>query len=302
MMYKQSSYHEVKRVSFALLATVCLISLFFTIAPGKVSAATAIDIKYQQLGGANGFLGSPTINETTTPDGVGRFRHYQNGSIYWHPNTGAHEVHGLIRQRWAAMGWELSVLGYPTTDETVTPDGIGRFNHFQWGSIYWTNATGAHEVYGDIRVKWANMGWETSFLGYPTSGEADAIVDGTKTGRISHFQGGYIYWNQDTFATYASKPLQASVTSGSSTQTSVRRIISGTGAVANTDLRIEFIAMSNSLRPSFNSGTVANSNGNFTRTQELRCIDHAGGVYDIYVKDLSTGLRVRAGWTNAFPC
>ena len=39
--------------------------------------ATPISDKYAQLGGAGGFLGQPTIAETPTPDGVGRYRHYE---------------------------------------------------------------------------------------------------------------------------------------------------------------------------------------------------------------------------------
>ncbi|MFP2933678.1 N-acetylmuramoyl-L-alanine amidase, partial [Pyxidicoccus sp. 3LG] len=97
----------------------------------------AILTRYNQLGGAGGVLGRCVTSELATPDGVGRFNHFQNGSIYWTPATGAWEVHGLIRQRWEALDWERSPLGYPITGETVTPDGVGRFNHFQNGSIYW---------------------------------------------------------------------------------------------------------------------------------------------------------------------
>ena len=114
-----------------------------------------IDVKYAQLGGAAGFLGAPTTAENTAPDGVGRYRHYQGGSVYWSPATGAHEVHGDIRGKWASLGWERSFLGYPLTDETTTPDGVGRYNHFQGGSIYWTPSTRAWEVHGAIRGLWA---------------------------------------------------------------------------------------------------------------------------------------------------
>lgn len=47
-----------------------------------------IDNKYSQLGGANGFLGAPTTSESPWPDGVGKYRHYKHGSIYWSPTTG----------------------------------------------------------------------------------------------------------------------------------------------------------------------------------------------------------------------
>ncbi len=87
-------------------------------------------------------------------------------------SAGAFEVHGAIRERYLALGAEASILGYPRTDESGTPDGRGRFNHFQGGSIYWTAGTGAHEVHGLIRDRWAALGWERNpQLGYPISDE-----------------------------------------------------------------------------------------------------------------------------------
>ncbi|MBS1811870.1 MAG: M4 family metallopeptidase [Acidobacteria bacterium] len=149
----------------------------------------AIRAKWDSLGAETGFLGMPTTDELSTACGGGRFNHFVGGSIYWTPATGAHEVHGAIRSKWASLGWECSFLGFPLTDESVTPDGIGRYNHFQGGSVYWTPATGAHEVHGAIRDKWASLGWERSALGYPTSDE-----QAYASGRVSNFQGGRIYW------------------------------------------------------------------------------------------------------------
>jgi uncharacterized protein with LGFP repeats len=158
---------------------------------------TAIDDKYAALGGPGGWLGQPTSAESVAPDGIGHYRHFTNGSIYWHPQTGAHEVHGLIRALWASLGWERSPVGYPSTDETGTPDGVGRYNHFQGGSIYWTPQLGAHEVHGSIRALWSSLGWERSLLGYPLTNET-ATPDGK--GRYNHFQGGSIYWTPTTGA------------------------------------------------------------------------------------------------------
>src|SRR4051794_18974878 len=90
------------------------------------AAATPIDDKYAQLGGATSFLGKPVTAELTAPDGVGKYRHYAVGSIYWHPSTGARVVYGLILQRWKELGFEQSYLGYPMTDEIGTFDGGGR--------------------------------------------------------------------------------------------------------------------------------------------------------------------------------
>ena len=52
-------------------------------------------------------------------------------------------MHGAIRNLWAEMGWERSFLGYPTSDELSTEDGLGRYSEFQHGSIYWRPTTGA---------------------------------------------------------------------------------------------------------------------------------------------------------------
>jgi uncharacterized protein with LGFP repeats len=156
-----------------------------------------IRVKWLALGGPSSFLGQPLTDELGTPDGIGRFNHFQGGSIYWTPETGAHEIHGLIRDKWGSMGFERSLLGYPTSDELGTPDGIGRFNTFQGGSIYWTPGTDAHEIHGAIRDKWGSMGFERSLLGYPTSDEL-GTPDGI--GRFNTFQGGSIYWTPGTDA------------------------------------------------------------------------------------------------------
>lgn len=78
----------------------------------------------------------------------------------------AHEVHGDIRAKYDAVGGP-SNLGLPLTDEMVTPDQVGRFNHFERGSIYWTPRTGPMIVRGAVRDRWAASGWERGPLGYP---------------------------------------------------------------------------------------------------------------------------------------
>jgi hypothetical protein len=96
----------------------------------------AIRHRYETGPGLLGILGLPTTNELTTPDSRGRYNHFERGSIYWTPQTGAWEVYGAIRERWKASGWERGPLGYPTTGELPSQDG-GRYNYFQHGAIYW---------------------------------------------------------------------------------------------------------------------------------------------------------------------
>jgi uncharacterized protein with LGFP repeats len=160
---------------------------------------SAINDKYHALGGPGGFLGRPVDEgagdqEMSTADGRGRVRDFEGGSIYWSSQTGAFEVHGGIRLKWAGLGGVRSFLGFPTTDETGTPDGRGRYNHFEGGSIYWTPENGAHEVHGLIREKWASMGFERSRMGYPVSDE-QSTPDGR--GRFSEFEGGHILWTPE---------------------------------------------------------------------------------------------------------
>ncbi|WP_415803174.1 LGFP repeat-containing protein [Cytobacillus oceanisediminis] len=167
--------------------------------PGDIIVTTPIERKYQELL-KKGFKGTPVSAEHTVTDGVGRARAYNNGmgfwSIWWHPETGAHEVHGAIHEKWFSLGYHL--FGYPITDELTTPDGRGRYNHFRdvnspnkpEKSIYWTPQTGAHAVQGKIRDKWAEIGWEKSPIGYPISDEKSYSGPG---GKYQIFENGEIY-------------------------------------------------------------------------------------------------------------
>ena len=214
------------------------------------SIPMTIDKKYEEV---KGILGNPTSPETTCPDGIGRFRHYQYGSIYkqspekepfeihgpifakwaslgyersflgypktdecnslapnskyqrfiwgtmcWFPGqTEAFEVHGAILNRWGQLDWEKGLLGFPITDETATTDGIGRYNHFRNGSIYWKPSVSAHEIYGSIKNYWVSKGSESNpDLGYPISGELFTKA-GSKN-RYNDFENGVLVWEQTT--------------------------------------------------------------------------------------------------------
>jgi hypothetical protein len=86
----------------------------------SVIAIQAIDQAAQRLGGL--------------PGAAGRFgkvaggwvQEYEGCDIYCSEGTGAHEVHGDIRAKYNALQGANGVLGLPVTDETGTPDGVGR--------------------------------------------------------------------------------------------------------------------------------------------------------------------------------
>jgi SpoIID/LytB domain protein len=172
-------------------------SIYWTSAIGPREVHGSIREAWARNRWEAGPLGYPVTDETATPDGRGRYNHFQRGSVYWSPSTPASAVHGSIRARWQQLRWELGPLGYPRTDELPTPDGVGRYTHFEKGSVYWSPATGAWEVLGPIRDTWAALGWERSVIGYPTTGQRTA-PDGT--GRYNHFQRGSVYWSPGTGA------------------------------------------------------------------------------------------------------
>jgi uncharacterized protein with LGFP repeats len=150
---------------------------------------------YRVLGGLDSFLGAPITDERAAR-GSGRVSHFVHGDIYQHNRTGAHEVHGAIRDRYLDLGGPASGLGYPTSDEDFTQGShgvLGRFNRFENNAgIYYSDATGAWEVYGAIAVTWQSSGGTAGKLGLPTSGEADTPSSG---GRFNEFQGGIIVWH-----------------------------------------------------------------------------------------------------------
>ncbi|MCX7749531.1 MAG: hypothetical protein N2645_21950 [Clostridia bacterium] len=107
----------------------------------------------------------------------------------------------LIYAKWTKLGGSTGFLGIPTTNTLLTPNNLGVYNHFQGGSIYRKNTfTEAFAVYGSIRQKWAQLGWENSSLGFPTTDETDTY---NKTGRFNHFEGGSVYYKWGASSAYA---------------------------------------------------------------------------------------------------
>lgn len=158
-------------------------------------------------------LGYPTTDITAASDTVGRFVHLRRdgsgsdtGSIYWHPNTGAWTVVNGIREKWMAMGAEKGVMGYPTSDESLTFDRTGWSATFFGGgfagAIYWTSEFGSWSVRGDIYKKYIELGGPSGPLGYPTSDETN-VAD--NIGRYNNFRHlketadtASIYWTTTT--------------------------------------------------------------------------------------------------------
>ncbi|MEU7768108.1 hypothetical protein AB0B25_23725 [Nocardia sp. NPDC049190] len=163
---------------------------------GPFDVGGAIEVEYDQAGGPAVF-GDPTGPESAAGRG-GRYQTFErNAAIYWHPDTGAHQIGGAIRTKWDNLGSETGTLGYPVVREQSTPTKFGRYNHFQGGSIYWSLGTDAHQIGGAIRDKWGSYGWEASPLGFPITDESNARKD---NGKYNLFGGGAIYYSARTGA------------------------------------------------------------------------------------------------------
>jgi hypothetical protein len=111
-------------------------SIYWTPSIGAHEVHGAIRDRWRDLGWEIGALGYPITDETTAPDGRGRYSVFEKGSIYWTDKTGAHEVMGRIRDEWKARGWETGELGYPTSGQYDVAGGKKK-NDFEHGSITW---------------------------------------------------------------------------------------------------------------------------------------------------------------------
>ncbi|WP_235436411.1 GH25 family lysozyme [Arthrobacter sp. RIT-PI-e] len=148
-------------------------------------------------GSGTGRLGYPTGSEVCGLAGGGCYQKFQGGDIHWAPGVGAHPTRAGIRTAWANTGYERGSLRYPTGPEVCGLVKGGCYQNFQGGAITWAPGVGAHPTKGAIRTAWANTGYETGRLGYPTSSE-----NCTTTTRCTQtYEGGTITWTPTTGAT-----------------------------------------------------------------------------------------------------
>ena len=123
--------------------------------------------------------------------GVGGSRHqiFEGGIAYWRPGGRVSFIHGSILSAWAAVGWERSWPGLPTSNETTSTKG-GVFQRFERGVGYWSPATGAQFVGEPVLSAWGAYDYQTGSMGYPRSGG----VVGVGGSRHQIFEGGIAYW------------------------------------------------------------------------------------------------------------
>ncbi len=145
---------------------------------------------WNRAGGVNGLLGYPRTVEVGNGAG-GVHQLFQGGTVVWSAGTGAVPVRGAIGGRWASLGGETGLLGYPLDAERGGLTGGGALQDFARGRILWSPATGAQPVHGAIGRAHADLRGEQGRLGYPVTPELRA--GGTT---VQHFQGGSIAYHR----------------------------------------------------------------------------------------------------------
>ena len=122
---------------------------------------------------------------------------FQDGSIYWSAGTGAHLVRGQVRAAWWGRGGITGPLGFPTANSASVAglgDAAGQVGRFSGGALYWSSATGARVVSGDVLAAFVAAGGPGK-IGFPIADQAP--VTG---GAAAAFQDGSIYWSAGTGA------------------------------------------------------------------------------------------------------
>lgn len=101
-----------------------------------------------------------------------------------------YEISGAVLDRYNETGGATGPLGPPTGSQESIGD--GSVGEFQNGIIAWSPDTGAHIVWGEIRVAWEAAGGAAGELGFPISDERPiegGLQSDFQTGHITYISG-----------------------------------------------------------------------------------------------------------------
>ncbi|SDC05991.1 Uncharacterized conserved protein, contains LGFP repeats [Geodermatophilus telluris] len=173
----------------------------YALTSGTVQVRGAVLARYQALGGEGGALGLPTSEEV--PEGSAQVQRFQRGLVHWSADGGARVVRGALYTGWLAAGGLTGPLGAPVADETAA--GPGAAQRFSSGTLYWSAATGAQVVRGEIARAYTAARGPDGPLGMPVAGETAA---GPAT--VQQFQSGAIWWT----AAGGAHPVRGGIATG----------------------------------------------------------------------------------------
>ncbi|MDI9914339.1 hypothetical protein [Rhodococcus sp. IEGM 1379] len=165
-------------------------------APVPTVVLNAIDEEYKRIGGETSWLGLLEEGELDCRTRGGKFSHFDNGAIYWSPETGAKAIPNYLLDTYATHEWEAGPLGFPIGDHTVLtgPDGKpwGDVQGFEGGPLYRKyGEQDGHRVHGLILATWRRAQFENGELGWPTSDEI-TLENGDI---VQHFEHGDVFYS-----------------------------------------------------------------------------------------------------------
>ncbi|WP_141212375.1 CHAP domain-containing protein [Enemella evansiae] len=166
--------------------------MYYTAATGAQPVRGAIQGAYGSVGFERSKLGYPTEGEFCGLRDGGCAQRFAGGMVYYSPAGGAQPIWGAILGNYAAVGYEKSKLGYPTSGEFCGLVGNGCGQRFETGYEYFSPGTGTYPVWGAIRTAFEGQGWEKGPLGYPIEFEFCGLKNG---GCAQRYERGIIYWS-----------------------------------------------------------------------------------------------------------
>ena len=162
------------------------------------STVPSIQAKWEELGGANGKLGTPT-DSVTVKTSQGYVKSFANGIIFatsQEDKNTAYIIDSNIYAYWNKLGGPKSYLGLPTEAAKTVQSGNlrGIQQNFQNGTIFYSSKTGTHAIRGAIKTQFDHYGLNKP--GFPTSDETKSADNGV----WQTFQRGTFYWKSNTGA------------------------------------------------------------------------------------------------------
>jgi uncharacterized protein with LGFP repeats len=185
--------------------------IFWTPDTGAWVVRGPINAAWDKLGGSAGTLGVPTADETYSGSVITQT--FTGGQVSYDldskqfttvPPDLADQLTDLpvptdatsaINTAWRVAGGASGPLGLRQGDQKTV--GAGAEQDFAGGDIYFSPDTGAHVVSGAILTEYESLGGPTGDFGFPSAGEADGGVPGSRVSAFAGAGGAVIFWTAD---------------------------------------------------------------------------------------------------------
>lgn len=186
--------------------------IFWTPDTGAHVVRGAINAAWDKLGGSGGALGVPVDDETYDGDVVSQA--FASGRVSWDHRTKAFtttppeladqlvglvipgDVTTAINAARRAAGGPLGPLGAADGGQyKVGADGVAQ--NFAGGKIFYSPATGASVVTGQILAKYDSLSGPDGELGLPTGSETDGGLDRSRVVTFGATDQPVIFWTPD---------------------------------------------------------------------------------------------------------